>query len=299
MNRFLNNSLSASDNNRRSAPVRPSRSQQVMGPVLSPAVESVDRDGEPHSQVAVVHLWTESRHSSVGLARSRTSPLFGLFGCRVLILNHSKYPKFGPRARPGVLLSFGMPNYSFGTYKLMDAETRRVVYSRDVVFFEDLNAQDTRELRLIDQGISDVESSPSSDSEVDLPSTVRRSSRIRSPTYNSTFARDLQARLDEIGGLPNTPIWLSALAVLATSRAVEGSEDIAAQCSVLEPKNFKEAEKSETWRAAMDVEIEALKSKNTFEVVPRQPHMQPIPCKWIFKWKAHEARAKARIVVMG
>ena len=39
MNRLLSNSLSSSDNNRRSAPVRPSRSQQVIGP--SPSLESL------------------------------------------------------------------------------------------------------------------------------------------------------------------------------------------------------------------------------------------------------------------
>lgn len=35
-----------------------------------------------------------------------------------------------------------MNNFSHGTYKLWDLKTRKVVYSRDVTFFEDKNIQD-------------------------------------------------------------------------------------------------------------------------------------------------------------
>ena len=59
------------------------------------------------------------------------------FGCRVLVLNPSKYPKYGPRARPDILLSLRMPQYSFETYKAWDVKTSRVIHSRDVVFFEE------------------------------------------------------------------------------------------------------------------------------------------------------------------
>ena len=49
----------------------------------------------------------------------------------------------------------------------------------------------------------------------------------------------------------------------------------------------------------MEAEIQALNSKGTYSWVKRKPGMRPIPCKWVFKWKAHEARAKSRIVVLG
>ena len=50
---------------------------------------------------------------------------------------------------------------------------------------------------------------------------------------------------------------------------------------------------------AMETEVQALKDKETYEEVPRPSGIRPIPCKLGFKWNAHEARAKARIVVMG
>ena len=226
------------------------------------------------------------------------------FGCRVLVLNPSKYPKYGPRARPGILLSFGMPQYSFGTYKVWDVRTRRVVHSRDVVFFEDKTIQDTETLGIHERADSDDadnsdEESIEEDASEDGRITKRKSARIRSSEYNANFRDELKHRLDEIGSSPNTPTWLASLAVAATARAEEGSKTVEAAPCVLEPKSYKQASTMPLWVEAMEAEIEALRGKETFEVVERKPGIKPIPCKWVFKLKAHEARAKAQIIVMG
>ena len=48
----------------------------------------------------------------------------------------------------------------------------------------------------------------------------------------------------------------------------------------------------------MEAETEALNSKGTYTRVKRKPGMRSIPCKCVFKWKAHQARAQSRIVVL-
>lgn len=105
-----------------------------------------------------------------------------VFGCRELVHNPSPYPKRKPRARDAVLLSFGMTQFSFGTYKLWDLQSKSVIYSRDVHFFEDRTIKDTLEDAAyeIDGGSVDDDSSDigSDGSPGSGSATRRRSSRI-------------------------------------------------------------------------------------------------------------------------
>ena len=78
-------------------------------------------------------------------------------------------------------------------------------------------------------------------------------------------------------------------------------QDVAyfASNAVSEPRNWREALGSEIWKKAMATEWDVILSKDTVQVVNREPGMWPIRCKWVFRWKAHELRAKARVVVLG
>ena len=70
-----------------------------------------------------------------------------------------------------------------------------------------------------------------------------------------------------------------------------------------EPKSIKVALRDPGWRAAMDDEMKALHQNNTWVLVPRQPSMHIIGCRWIFKTKLHLDgsldRLKARLVAKG
>ena len=70
-----------------------------------------------------------------------------------------------------------------------------------------------------------------------------------------------------------------------------------------EPKSVKVALRDPGWRAAMDDEMKALHQNNTWVLVPRQPSMHIIGCRWIFKTKLHSDgsldRLKARLVAKG
>ena len=73
--------------------------------------------------------------------------------------------------------------------------------------------------------------------------------------------------------------------------------------SLIEPTGYKVALKSPVWLAAMQEEIDALKSQDTWQLVILPPHKNLVGCKWIFKIKKHAdgfvARHKARLVAQG
>ena len=86
---------------------------------------------------------------------------------------------------------------------------------------------------------------------------------------------------------------------LLSSKVAEGNDQANLAESVSEQKNWREALKSKLWRDAMTTEWNAILEKGTVTAVTRTQNMRPIRCRWIYKWKAHELRAKARVVVLG
>jgi len=70
-----------------------------------------------------------------------------------------------------------------------------------------------------------------------------------------------------------------------------------------EPRNVNQALNDPHWRGALSDEIDAFARNQTFDLVPRQPQMNVIGCKWIFKNKFHSNgslnRCKARLVAKG
>ena len=67
-----------------------------------------------------------------------------------------------------------------------------------------------------------------------------------------------------------------------------------------DPTTFEEAVQSSKWRAAMDLEIEAIKRNETWELTDFPKGMKKIGVKWVFKTKLNENgevdKYKARLV---
>ncbi|GKV11134.1 hypothetical protein SLEP1_g22416 [Rubroshorea leprosula] len=70
-----------------------------------------------------------------------------------------------------------------------------------------------------------------------------------------------------------------------------------------EPKTVISALKNDGWKAAMHEELHALKINDTWDLVPREAHMNVVGCKWVFKTKlkpdGNLDRLKARLVAKG
>ncbi|XP_071676783.1 uncharacterized protein [Lolium perenne] len=77
----------------------------------------------------------------------------------------------------------------------------------------------------------------------------------------------------------------------------------AADAAVQEPPDFRHAMTSPPWREAMQQEYDALQRNGTWRLVPRQPGINVIDSKWVFKVKQHAdgsvERYKARLVAKG
>jgi hypothetical protein len=73
--------------------------------------------------------------------------------------------------------------------------------------------------------------------------------------------------------------------------------------SMVEPKNFNEANEDDHWVKAMNDELDQIEKNNTWEMVPRPEGKNVIGSKWVFKNKLNEqgqiVRNKARLVCKG
>ncbi|CAL9003907.1 unnamed protein product [Prunus brigantina] len=63
--------------------------------------------------------------------------------------------------------------------------------------------------------------------------------------------------------------------------------DIMAQCNmcIVEPDNFEEADLDESWRSAMEAELEMIEKNNTWKLVDRPFDKPVISVKWVYKVK--------------
>ncbi|XP_060178126.1 uncharacterized mitochondrial protein AtMg00820-like [Lycium barbarum] len=70
-----------------------------------------------------------------------------------------------------------------------------------------------------------------------------------------------------------------------------------------EPSCFTEASKHKEWRAAMASEMDALLRNDTWSLVPYDPQMNILGCKWVFRIKRNSSgaieRYKALLVAKG
>lgn len=84
-------------------------------------------------------------------------------------------------------------------------------------------------------------------------------------------------------------------------------EDIEAHLAVFstttDPTRFEDALKSEKWRQAMDLEMEAIKKNDTWELMELPEGGKKVGLKWIYKTKFNENgevdKYKARLVAKG
>ncbi|XP_074346807.1 putative mitochondrial protein AtMg00820 [Apium graveolens] len=97
----------------------------------------------------------------------------------------------------------------------------------------------------------------------------------------------------------------SANLVIVTSQVV-ATEFICLLSSLTtkaDPTNFKQVVKDENWVKAMNIELEALESNDTWEITELPPNKCAIGCKWLYKTKYRSdgqvGRYKLRLVILG
>ncbi|CAL9015454.1 unnamed protein product [Prunus brigantina] len=115
--------------------------------------------------------------------------------------------------------------------------------------------------------------------------------------------------LDLIVDLPAPPINSHPMQTRSKSGIVKSRHGFLAAKSTSdpspfhEPQTYSQAAKVSEWRHAMVDEFQALAKQHTWTLVPYQPTMNIVGCKWVFKLKKNAdgsiSRHKARLVAKG
>lgn len=250
---------------------------------------------------------------------------------------HQHRTKLDPRSRKCLFLG-----YKFGTkgFICYDLHTREILVSRHVIFHENIfpyfssNDSSNSDLsscgdfgtfnfllepikldfvhsKLSNSNLNDINVMPTCDEnnfaheEPFKPPSIRKSTRPKNlPVYLQDFHCNI---LNSSGTATNstTDVVLYPLSSVLSYKSFSSThlKYIHAMTSAVEPQTYHEAIKSKDWVIAMQHEITALESNNTWELVdlPKDKHV--IGCRWVYKIK-HRAdgtieRHKARLVAKG
>ena len=203
-----------------------------------------------------------------------------IFGC----ISYAHVPKderkkLDSKARECIFLGYGT---EVKGYRLLDLSSRKIVYSRDVVF-------DENNFRRIDESTSETTSSQVETDRVEIGDEE---------CSDENVMVDPQSSNDK--DIVNNPQPRERKAPTYYGEWV----NVAKECE--EPSNFKDAvagSEKDQWMEAMTNEIESLRENDVWDLVPLPPGRKAIGCKWIYKVKrdadGNIERFKSRLVAQG
>lgn len=232
-----------------------------------------------------------------------------VFGCLCYATSLSITHKFSARAHTCAFL--GYSNVQKG-YKVVDLNNNKKIFSRDIVFHEAIfpfaqpsspplpfpNASPVPEFLENDTlQLSQTSALPTAISSHDSSVPLRRSSRLTRPPI---WSRDFSCATFPTANSCLYPIsnHLSFSNFSTTYQAF-----LANISSIKEPKFYHEAIHDSRWKNAMDLELAALESNQTWDVLDLPANVKPIGCRWVYKLKflpnGNIDRFKARLVAKG
>ncbi|KAL6322426.1 hypothetical protein AAG906_008081 [Vitis piasezkii] len=229
---------------------------------------------------------------------------FKIFGCIAYAHVPTKRKKLDDKGEKCVFLGVSEASKA---YKLFNPLTKKIVTSRDVIFYEestwnwsgqqptqvifDNDAEEERQ-QLLQQQIPTVfipESPPN-----DAPTATETSSTT---TESNVVAESLLRRVRK------RPTWMQDFEVIGVQS--DNYDTIAhyALLSYCDPITFQEAIKDLKWHKAMNEEIGSIEKNNSWELVELPKGHKSIGVKWVYKTKLNKDggvdKYKARLVAKG
>ena len=240
--------------------------------------------------------------------------------------------KLDPRSTECRLLGYASGS---GNYKVQDVGTRRVFVSRDLVFeeghprrtsanvgektvqlFETNLATPAEPIVSInnqvpDHHLLDQTNVDQADNQRDIPGEPRRS--LRTPQPSKTILQSMEYKEHEIDGKEKGQDWATDTQIPKASMIVDYADDYDNIIACLAdtkmshhiPRSYKHAIATDPdrWMTPMQVEMDTLKKKHTWDLVKPPPGANIMDSMWIYdiKWdgEGNRIKDKARLVEKG
>jgi hypothetical protein len=225
---------------------------------------------------------------------------FRVFGSKCYIKNNDEnLDKYDDRADEGIFLGYatnskGYRCYNKRLHKMVDCIDVKIdegIPAREV-YSNESSTEDTAKVE-----DEQVQESENEDSESDEDSDTQTDSNQQSTTNSSSRIIQKNHPASQIIGEKDKGVQTRRKLIKTTEQSH------IALISMLEPKNFNEANKDDHWVKAMNDELDQIEKNNTWEMVQRPEGKNIIGSKWIFKNKLNEQgqviRNKARLVCKG
>lgn len=230
-----------------------------------------------------------------------------VFGCKASVhIPKDERAKLDAKAKECVYL--GSPRDELG-FRLWDPANRKIVRSRDVVFFEDQTIQDIKKMEKpklkvsYDQSPLVVNKSGGETPQTEPDQDIQLDETIEEPPQEEQPDQVMEDQSGE--DVQHEPQVRRSTRERQPSRRYFSDEYINLTDEG-EPQSFAEAiemEEKDKWLQAMEEEIQSLKENQTYDLVELPKGRKALRNKWVFKLKNEEnnpnPRYKARIVVKG
>jgi hypothetical protein len=225
---------------------------------------------------------------------------FKVFGSKCYINNNDEnIGKYDDRVDEGIFLGYATNSKGYRCY---NKSLHKMVDCIYVKFDEGIP---TREMYINESSTEDtteaddkqVQESENEDSKSDEDSDTQTDSNQQSTSNSSSRIIQKNHPASQIIGEKDKGVQTRRKLIKTTEQSH------IAFISMLEPKNFNEANKDDHWVKAMNDELDQIEKSSTWEMVQRPEGKNAIGSKWIFKNKLNEQgqviRNKARLVCKG
>jgi hypothetical protein len=233
-----------------------------------------------------------------------------VFGCKAFVhVPRDERSKLDSKAKQCIFLGYGLEEFG---YRLWDPISKKIIRSRDVVFFEDQTIEDIEQTKKPESLCEEC---------VDLglvvPSCVTHDEHMRDvqekqvdivgrngePTVDNVESEE---HLEQASSEPSTKIQLRR-----STRECQPSRRYSVDEYVLfssggEPESYQEVmlhDQKNEWQKAMQEEMKSLHENHTYDLVELPKGKRTLKNKWVFRCKIEpnrsQPRYKARLVVKG
>lgn len=245
-----------------------------------------------------------------------------VFGCKAMShVPKANRGKFDPKSINCIMMGY---SETVKAYRLYDPSKRKIIVSRDVVFFEDQrwnekvieNSNDSNEVFIdfeqiqsadceqanvlnessVDHDQADISNTQSINDSARSDHTIQANDEQQDENIISSGDEDESDPVnktimtDDDSVTFSTPVN-SPVSPIRNKLRVQERKNYAcavSQCEVGDPLTVESAmarHDARSWKQAMQSEINSLAENDTWEIVNLPPNRRPINCKWVFKVK--------------